>query len=374
MHVGLIIYGSLDTLSGGYLYDRVFVEHLRGAGDTVEVVSLPSRTYARHLLDNFNRSLRQHLANKPFDVLVQDELNHPSLFALNSYLRKHVTYPIVSVVHHLRSSEQRPSWQNAAYRLIERRYLRSVHGFIFNSATTKGVVQGLIGNTAPSVIAYPGGDRLNRTLDEAAITRRSHVEGPLHIVFLGNLIPRKGLHVLLDALAQLPLEKWRLIAIGSLTADSAYTTHIRRQIARMGITDHVTLPGALSGEDLTALLMQGQVLAMPSSYEGFGIAYLEGMAVGLPAIASTAGAAHEIITHGVDGFLIPPGDSNQLAVHLHALMDDPARLALMSRAARARFDRHPTWQQSAAAIRSFLLSLSSNHSYLRSILNKNATP
>jgi len=54
MKLGLIIYGSLDTLSGGYLYDRKLVEYLRRCGDTVEVISLPWRNYARHLADNLS--------------------------------------------------------------------------------------------------------------------------------------------------------------------------------------------------------------------------------------------------------------------------------------------------------------------------------
>lgn len=53
MKLGFIIYGSLDTLSGGYLYDRKLVEYLRDQGDTVEIISLPWRNYAAHLTDNF---------------------------------------------------------------------------------------------------------------------------------------------------------------------------------------------------------------------------------------------------------------------------------------------------------------------------------
>ena len=49
MRIGLIIYGSLDTLTGGYLYDRLLVEHLRRQGDHVDIISLPWRTYGRHL-------------------------------------------------------------------------------------------------------------------------------------------------------------------------------------------------------------------------------------------------------------------------------------------------------------------------------------
>ena len=89
MRIGLVIYGSLDTFSGGYLYDRKLVAHLRDAGDEVEIISIPWRNYAAHLTDNFSASLLRRLAGSRFDVLIQDELNHPSLFWLNQRLRPH---------------------------------------------------------------------------------------------------------------------------------------------------------------------------------------------------------------------------------------------------------------------------------------------
>lgn len=147
MKIGFVIYGSLDTVSGGYLYDRKLVEYLRSQGDTVEIISLPWRNYAAHLADNFRFRLPSDL-----DILIQDELNHPSLIGANA--GKH-SYPVISLVHHLRCSEFRPKWQNDLYRVVEKEYLQSVDGFIFNSKTTHGVVNGLIGKDKPSVVAYP---------------------------------------------------------------------------------------------------------------------------------------------------------------------------------------------------------------------------
>src|SRR5512143_3227650 len=105
MRVGLVIYGSLETLSGGYLYDRQLVEYLRGCGDTVDVISLPRGNYARHLADNLSHNPWRRLQSS-FDVLLQDELSHPSLLRLNRQLHGRVAYPIISIVHHLRSSER----------------------------------------------------------------------------------------------------------------------------------------------------------------------------------------------------------------------------------------------------------------------------
>ena len=92
MKIGFVIYGSLDTVSGGYLYDRKLVEYLHAQGDTVEVISLPWRNYAAHLMDNFWFRLphvvaseaKQSPNNHSFDILIQDELNHPSLIGANA--------------------------------------------------------------------------------------------------------------------------------------------------------------------------------------------------------------------------------------------------------------------------------------------------
>ncbi len=77
MHVGLLIYGSLDNQSGGYLYDRMLVDHLRAAGDQVEVISLAERNYLRHVGDNLSPTLLNQLGDLNVDLLLQDELNHP---------------------------------------------------------------------------------------------------------------------------------------------------------------------------------------------------------------------------------------------------------------------------------------------------------
>src|SRR6266540_5263913 len=225
MKLGFVIYGSLDTLSGGYLYDRKLVEYLRLQGDTVEIISLPWRNYATHLMDNFwfrlsdvvaspsalsgttsalrgmlsKRGAKQSPTYQNLDILIQDELNHPSLIFANR--GKH-PYPIISLVHHLRCSELRPKWQNAFYRMVEQKYLRSVDGFVFNSRTTERVVNSLLENKKPNVVAYPPTDQFGVLLSENEIRERAKAD-ELRILFLGNVIYRKGLHTLLEAVKDL---------------------------------------------------------------------------------------------------------------------------------------------------------------------------
>jgi len=357
LRVGLIIYGSINTLSGGYLYDRMLVEYLRRQGDHVEIISLPFQNYGHHLGHNMSRILYHRLREAQLDILLQDELNHPSLFWLNRRLRKHVDYPIISIVHHLRFLETRAAWENRFYRWIERLYLSSVDGFICNSQTTRTAVQALARTGPKAIVAYPGGNRLRNTIRFEQISTRAQKPGPLQIIFLGNLIERKRLHILLDALTQLPSESWDLDVVGSLTTDPLYVEYIRQQIARNGLKAKVNLAGALNDAELAIRLTHSDVLVVPSSYEGFGIVYLEGMGFGLPAIASTAGAADEIITHSENGFLVPPDDPQALARHIQILSKDRTCLLQMSMAARQHYETHPTWRDTTEQIRQFMQTL-----------------
>jgi glycosyltransferase involved in cell wall biosynthesis len=346
MKIGLVIYGSLDTLSGGYMYDRMLVDYLRAQGDTVEIISLPWRNYAAHLSDNFTFKLPSGL-----DILIQDELNHPSLIHAN---RKPHPYPIISLVHHLRCSELRPKWQNDFYRIMEKKYLQSVDGFIYNSKTTKAVVNELIGNRLPEVVAFPPTDRFEEEISEEEIEKRSKKKD-LRILFLGNVIERKGLITLLQAM-RLSTFDFRLDIVGSLVTDPIYAKQMEDFVMVNSLSSVVTFHGALNDQPLIDKLRAAHVLVVPSSYEGFGIVYLEGMGFGLPAIGTTAGAASEVIDDGVTGFLIQPGDARGLADQLQLLSERRDILLEMSLAARNRYLRQPKWSQTAGRIREFLLS------------------
>ena len=344
MKIGLIIYGSLDTLSGGYLYDRKLVEYLRSQGDTVEIISLPWRNYAAHLTDNFHIKLPEG-----FDILIQDELNHPSLIRANR--GKH-PYPVISLVHHLRCSELRPKWQNVIYLAVEKKYLQSVDGFIFNSQTTKSVVNGIMDHGKPSIVGYPPTNRFGDAISENEIIERAQ-GSELRILFLGNVIERKGLDTLLKAIGHQPSD-FRVDVVGSLNSEPEYAKRMQEFVAIHELSSCVFFHGSLDREPLMQKLKQAHVLVVPSSYEGFGIVYLEGMCFGLPAIGTTAGAASEIISDGVDGFLIEPGDADLLASRLKSLNEKRDILIQMSLAARTRYLRQPKWEETASQIREYL--------------------
>lgn len=356
MRIGLVIYGDIEQASGGYLYDRMLVMHLRKRGHLVQIISLPRRTYASSLADNFSSGLFEKLKRLKIDLLLQDELNHPSLFLLNKKLKQIISYPIVTIVHMLRSNPTVSAIAKPLYRWVEARYLNSVDGFVFNSQHTKSLVQSTVSNRKPSVVATPGGDRFRSKITDAEIRARARRPGPLKVLFLGNLTHNKAPHILIEAAAQLSYGSIQVTLAGRRDMEPGYVSELRQQVIHSGLDGGIRLAGNLEGEMLAATLATSHVLVVPSSYEGFGIAYLEGLNFGLPAIGTRAGGAKEIIQHGKNGYLIPVGDVNQLARTLKRLHEDRRLLARLSLAARRSFRDFPTWEESMEQIHSFLSS------------------
>jgi glycosyltransferase involved in cell wall biosynthesis len=360
--VGFLISGCLDTLTGGYIYDRRLVDYLRQKGHQVDVLPLPCRSYLDRLLYSPQSLFSRQLDHLSADVLLEDELDHAALILLNQRLKRQAKFPIISIVHNLHCCEIRAKWQNQLFQSVEKNYLNSVDGFIFNSHTTLQTVENLIGMSKYSVVANPCGDRLPGRITELEIKERAGKRGSLRILFLGNLFRNKGLHVLLDAMGMLPYNTCFLTVAGDLTVDRPYVKSIKNQVGRLNLHNNVSFTGPLNGDDLVQKLKESHILAVPSFYEGYGMAYLEGMGFGLPSIATTSGAAGEIITDGRDGFLISPGDSVTLSQYLRMLSQERDRLLTMSLNAFRRFNSHPTWQITCEKILNFLQSRCSTSS------------
>jgi glycosyltransferase involved in cell wall biosynthesis len=359
MRVCLMIYGRLDTLTGGFLYDKFLVRHLREKGHEIDVYSLPWRRYGQHLLDNFSRRLKSGFTLKTYDLILQDELCHPSLFWLNH--KFHNTNRegalLVSIVHQVLSSQTRSHLLNQFYETVEKIYFGSVDALIFNSATTRSRVRRMINFRGPSIVASPGGDRLGHLPAPQPLKTRSLRAGPLKMVFVGNITPIKGLAPLIETLALLPPEIWRLTVVGSLTMDARYVRKVKRLISAKNMSRQVVLAGPLEGSELKHILSGSQLFVMPFSNEGFGIACLEALAYGLPVLASTAGAVKEFIRHGRNGFLFAAGQRRAVAKTIRNLHRDRDYLLKISEAALQSAISRPGWNATLASVEHFLMKL-----------------
>ena len=147
--------------------------------------------------------------------------------------------------------------------------------------------------------------------------------------------------------------------VGSTSRDERYVSSIEKQIETLGLTGRVQLKGELRGAALRAAYQRADLLVLASPREGFGIVCLEAMRCGLPVVASTDGAAPELVEHEEHGLLVDPTDHRAFVATLRRVFAEPSLLPTIGTAAHARALRHPTWASTAARVAAFL---SAHHS------------
>src|SRR5690349_1231622 len=158
----------------------------------------------------------------------------------------------------------------------------------------------------------------------------------LRVLFVGRPEERKGLPILLTAFdALVEHVPSRLTVIGAERDD------VVRYLADPETLRRIDVRGRVSGDALWQALHEADLLCAPSlSGESFGMVLTEAFATGTPAIASEIAGYSAVVSHGVDGVLVPPGDPQRLAEELQRAYHEPARLAAMGRAARCSAERY----------------------------------
>ena len=159
---------------------------------------------------------------------------------------------------------------------------------------------------------------------------------PLRLLFIGRLVREKGLLDLLDALELVP-DVELAIAGGRLSTDrDDVEPQVRARMSSPGLAGRVELLGVLPREALRRRVHDSDVLVLPSYREGVPRSLIEGLASGLPGVATQIRGCRELIEHGRNGFLVPAGDAAALAGALYTMahMSDE-QYARMTRAAYA---------------------------------------
>ncbi len=154
--------------------------------------------------------------------------------------------------------------------------------------------------------------------------------------FVGRLCPDKDPALLVEAAARLDglAADVQVVLIGGDPSGGRREADLGRRIRAAGLGERVRLAGYRT--DAAQLCAAFDVLAVPSRAEPFGLVLLEALVRGVPVVATRAGGIPEIVRHGVEGLLVPPGDARALAAALQALLADPQERTRMGRAGRER--------------------------------------
>jgi glycosyltransferase-like protein len=201
--------------------------------------------------------------------------------------------------------------------------------------------------------------------------RAGAADRPL-ILSVGGIEPRKGSDTLVQAIAALKKAALKKAALKKAGRDPVlavvgghsfqdyrpYRDRVLASLPGLGLRldDDVVLVGTVPDAELPAWYAAADLLAFPSTKEGWGLAVLEAMSAGLPVVASDLPVFREYLTSGRDALLVPVDDAPALASALTAVLDDPDLAAGLREAALATAQRF-TWARSAAEHRAIYASL-----------------
>lgn len=159
---------------------------------------------------------------------------------------------------------------------------------------------------------------------------------PRRLLFLGDVIRRKGVYDLIDALAlvaeQFPSFEASICGRGEIE-------QAKRLALERGLAGRLSFPGWVGGGEKESLLQNAYIFALPSHAECLPMGMLEAMARGVPVVATRVGGIPDIVDDGCEGYLVEPGDTTALADAIMRLLVDGPRWQTMATAARAKVVR-----------------------------------
>jgi glycosyltransferase involved in cell wall biosynthesis len=146
-------------------------------------------------------------------------------------------------------------------------------------------------------------DRMHRlpyylNLDSYVAQPPCSISEPVKFLFVGRLVPQKGLDILLPALAKVTQKNWTLTIVGTGREEG----RLRAQAQALGLTERIHWQEPV--RDMATIYGTHHVLLVPSRWEGFGIVGLEAQAAGIPVIGHSVGGLPEYIRHGITGYLV----------------------------------------------------------------------
>lgn len=331
--------GDLSLPTGGYAYDRRLLAEWAASGVRARHLPLPG-SFPDPTADDLAQT-GHAILSQPFDcALLIDGLAYG---AFPESIAAGLAGRVVALVHHPLGLETGLTPERAASLLAgEAAALRYASAVVVTSATTKRMLVAEFGlDDTRIAVAVPGVDTAPRAQGSGS--------GPLALLAVGSLVPRKGYDVLVSALAGLAGRDWRLTVVGADDRSSVTTQSLRAQIAQVGLDDRITLAGAVSDAALAEAYDRADLFVLPSLFEGYGMVLTEALARGLPILCTTGGAAAETVPDDA-AVKVAPGDADALAKALETLVDDEALRTRLGDAAWRHAGSLPRWRDTAAIV------------------------
>lgn len=340
MRLAFITVGDTSRRTGGYLYNARLISGLREHGVEVEEITPCGATLEEQ--EEAAPRFGADLDPARFDALVVDALARAVCAPhLDRWRRER---PVVALVHEL-PSVAGTSGDTDLERAREAPLLRSDR-LVAVSGHGRSVLEGRGVPPERVHVVPPGLDRLQ---PEA---RREPGDGTLHALCVAQWIPCKGILTLVEAWSVRERPGATLELVGETDADPEYAASVREAVATSG--GAISVRGPVDDAALAAAYATADLFVLPSRHEGYGIAYTEALANGLPVIACRVGPVPELVREEA-ALLVPPDDAAPLSNALDRLLEDADLRERMSAAARRRAEELPRWEDTVRGLHDTLL-------------------
>lgn len=268
------------------------------------------------------RWVKKHVSD--YDVVHVHALFSFAPAAAGRHARRHAIPYVVRPLGTLGAwgMRQKGFLKKVSYGLIERNLLRHASAVHFTSHTEADAARNYVPPGRSVIVPNPVEPPRTAQMDGNLLrSRYPQLSDQLLLIFLSRLDPKKGLDLLLPAVAQLQnrIPDMALVVAGA--GSVSYETWVRAEVTRLGIDDRVVMLGEVAGGDKWSVLASGDVFVLPSREENFGIAVAEAMSIGLPVVVGSGVAiARDIEAAGAG--LVTNYDVADLAAKLHTLGSD----------------------------------------------------
>ncbi len=256
----------------------------------------------------------------------------PRSLMLASMAAKTLKCPLVYHVHSPVGRDSSKGFSNWLNTQIETQSLRRVDQMICVSNSLNGYMRELGHSEAKLNVVLNGVS----VVDDLPTRQAPSPDCTWTVGTMALFRPRKGIEVLLDAIAKLKSSNTNvhLRAVGQFETPE-YEAEIMARVQRLGIGENITWTGFQT--DVNAQIRQMDLFVLPSLYgEGLPMVVLESMANAVPVVASDVEGITEAVRDGVDGLIVEPGNADDLATKLRTLIGDTKRWESMSQSAFAR--------------------------------------
>lgn len=345
----LVFANSLDyaRLTGGFVYNTHLMRELGACGWDVTRLDLPAGFPRPDAMARTRTA--ELLAVIPANTLIiADQICLSPIAAVVA--REAARLQLVMIFHHpIAMEEGLPPDERARFIEAEREALAACRLVIASSYATAATLSAEYGvPESQIVVAIPGMER--------PVVAAAPVAGVPRLLSVGAIIPRKGYHVLIEALAGLTHLPWTLSIVGDLERAPSYVAALREMIRDSGLGDRVRLEGGLSEVDLEAQWRSVDVFVAASLHEGYGMAVAEAIARGVPVITTGAGAVGGWLDPSA-ALIVPERDPEALRQALVRVLAEPSLRAELREAALHAASRFPSWADAAEVVDQRLAAL-----------------